>query len=206
MKKIKITKFVKIASLFLIIASLLFVFTDYVIAQISVGGNVYPWVTTNNATNIGATQMTLNASDGMTGVMGLNNPQINSECFEWGTSSGSYSQSWCQTPSNNQGSGSYSYTITGLNSNTTYYFQAYVTGSNNAYGGELSATTYTYCGLRAYYKKAIHSLDCQAGGNSPLKISKKGTIYSIILVSTSSPIASPIRVETKNGVYAIASG
>ena len=196
MKKNKITKFVKIASLFLIVVSLLFVFTDYVMALGTGAG-----VGTQAATDVGVNQMTLNAVDGV-----FFSGYISQECFKWGTSSGSYSQSWCQTPSNNQGSGSYSYTITGLNSNTTYYFQAYVTGSNNAYGGELSATTYTYCGLRAYYKKAIHSLDCQAGGNSPLKISKTGTIYSIILVSTSSPIASPIRVETKNGVYAIASG
>ena len=83
-----------------------------------------PQIQTNSATNVQSNSATLNAS---VVSLGGDNSSI-TVWFQWGTST-SYGNS---TPQQNQnGTGSFSQTISNLNSNTTYHFQ---TAAQNRYG------------------------------------------------------------------------
>jgi hypothetical protein len=92
-----------------------------------------PTVTTHSPTNIGTTYATLN---------GYVNPNGNSNVsawFEWGTGS-NYGN---QTPQNTYNSATnFSYSLGGLQPNTTYYYRAVAQGPNGmVYGSQMSFTT-----------------------------------------------------------------
>jgi uncharacterized repeat protein (TIGR01451 family) len=120
-----------------------------VLAQV-VGGVA---VQTNSATNVYNNQATLNGN--------LNMPYLggnNYVYFQWGTGSDFNNQSGQQ---NLNESGSFSFNITGLANNTTYYFRAVSQGSyGTIYGQNLSFTTSTTGQNQGTYflatKKAIN--------------------------------------------------
>lgn len=61
-------------------------------------------------------------------------------------------------------------------------------------------------GLRAYDGVGVIKIACEPAGvlNSPLRIHKNGTTYSIILVDSTDARASKIRIKTNTGVKALA--
>ena len=59
-------------------------------------------------------------------------------------------------------------------------------------------------GLRAYDGTGIIKIGCEIGSaTSPLRISKNGTNYGILLVATNAANASRIRIPTASGVKAV---
>jgi hypothetical protein len=95
-----------------------------------------PAVSTVDATGITKTQATLWGQITSTGGQ---NADLRG--FEWGTSSGSYPNSWTEGTSGNYqyGTGVFSYNLTGLTPNTTYYFRAKAHNSAGwGYGSEMS--------------------------------------------------------------------
>ena len=96
---------------------------------------VAPTVLTNDATNVQETSATLNGN--ITNTGGVNCDQRG---FEWGTSPGSYPNSW--TESGSFGTGVFSHAIDGLNPGATYYFRAKAHNSAGwGYGDEKSVIT-----------------------------------------------------------------
>jgi hypothetical protein len=98
-----------------------------------------PTVSTSAATNVTSSSATLNGNITATGGQ---NADLRG--FEWGTTSGSYPNSWTEGTSGSYvyGVGAFSYNLTGLSSNTTYYFRAKAHNSAGwGYGSELSFTT-----------------------------------------------------------------
>ena len=96
---------------------------------------VVPTVQTNAATSIGSTSATLNGN--ITVLGGQNSSERG---FDWGTTSGTYPNSWTETGS--YGTGAFSRGITGLNPKTTYYFRAKAKNSAGwGFGTELSLPT-----------------------------------------------------------------
>lgn len=66
-----------------------------------------------------------------------------------------------------------------------------------------------YAGLRAYYHGRVNDLCMVAEADAPtdtggvIKVRKSGTTYAVYLVPTTDTNASPIRVRTTKGTYAI---
>jgi len=59
-------------------------------------------------------------------------------------------------------------------------------------------------GLRAYDGTGTIKIACEVGtATSPLRISKNGTTYGILLVATNDTTASKIRIPTSSGVKAV---
>ena len=163
---------------------------------------IIPTVTTSAATSILSSSATLNRNITATG-----GENVLERGFDWGTSSGSYPNSW--TESGSFGTGGFSHPITGLNQQTTYYFRAKARNSAGwSYGSELSFTTltaYIDCGLRIHDGTAVRTIACEPVGTltSALRIRKNTTTYGIILVSTGDANASKIRIQTGSGVKAL---
>lgn len=61
------------------------------------------------------------------------------------------------------------------------------------------------CGLRVYDGTQTISIACEdpASVSSPLRIAKNGNIYGIVLVDTTDPNASKIRIKTSSGIKAL---
>lgn len=94
-----------------------------------------PTVITNAASSITGTTATLNGN--ITDTGGEN---ASERGFEWGTSPGSYPNSWTETGS--FGTGTFSHNISGLSPGQTYYFRAKAQNSAGwAYGSEMSFPT-----------------------------------------------------------------
>ena len=93
-----------------------------------------PVVTTQSAINVTSTSATLRAS-----FDSLGNASYANVSFQWGTTSGFYSNQ--TTPTTMGTTGMVQANITGLVSKTTYYFRAMAVGSSTAYGAEMSFTT-----------------------------------------------------------------
>lgn len=66
-----------------------------------------------------------------------------------------------------------------------------------------------YLGLRCYFQSAVQDLclvaeaDAPSGMGGVIKLDKNGTLYAVYLVDTSDPNASPVRVRTTTGTYAV---
>ena len=94
-----------------------------------------PTVSTLDAINIQTTQAQLNGE-----ITDSGGVDVTERGFEWGTSPGSYPNSWTETGT--FGTGTFSHTITDLIPKTTYYFRAKAYNSEGwGYGSELSFTT-----------------------------------------------------------------
>ena len=94
-----------------------------------------PTVTTNSATSISQNSATLNGS------VNPNSVETNA-WFEYGTTSSLGSTTGSQSVGSGNSTVSYSYSLSGLSSNTTYYFRAVASNSyGTTYGGILSFTT-----------------------------------------------------------------
>ena len=120
-------------------------YTWYAGANSTDGGNntgwfftappVIPTVVTNSASSVSYTSATL--SGNITNTGGDN---ATTEGFEWGTVTNTYTSNWTQNGS--YGISNFTHGLTGLSTNTTYYYKAMAI--NNAgwgYGGEQSFTT-----------------------------------------------------------------
>jgi hypothetical protein len=91
-----------------------------------------PSVITSAATEVTSTEATLNGN-----ITDVGAENADERGFDWGTSPGSYPNSWTETGS--FGTGTFSHQITGLDPFTTYYFRAKAHNSAGwAYGEELS--------------------------------------------------------------------
>jgi len=94
-----------------------------------------PTVTTQSADSIGVSVAILHGS-----IANSGGENCDERGFEWGTSSGSYPNSWTETGS--FGTGDFTHKITGLNPETTYYVKAKVHNSAGwGYGSEKQFTT-----------------------------------------------------------------
>lgn len=93
-----------------------------------------PSVTTNDATGITTNVATLHAD--LTSLGTSSSVEVS---FEWSTSSGSYANE--TTAEVRTSTGSFSFEITGLNPDTTYYFRAKAAGEGTNYGSEVEFTT-----------------------------------------------------------------
>ena len=109
-----------------------------VVVRVQVGNSSSgsaPTVFTNSATNISQNSATLNGS------VNPNNSSTNA-WFEYGTTSSLGSTTGSQSIGSGNSSVSYSYSLGGLSSNTTYYFRAVASNSyGTTYGGILNFTT-----------------------------------------------------------------
>jgi hypothetical protein len=136
-----------------------------------------PTVQTNAATSITTTGATLNGN-----VISDGGAAVTARGFMYGTSANNL----LQTVQSGSGTGSFTASLTGLTSSTTYYYKAYATNSEGtAYGEVLSFTTISYSeptgyvngygyvdlGLSSGTKWAI----CNVGANSP---SEYGNYYA----------------------------
>jgi hypothetical protein len=94
-----------------------------------------PSVRTNDATEITANSATLNGD-----MTDLNDTVGADVSFQWGTSSESWPN---ETAAVLRGAGAFSFSLTGLTSNTTYYYRAKADSGNygTRYGDERSFTT-----------------------------------------------------------------
>jgi len=63
----------------------------------------------------------------------------------------------------------------------------------------------TYCGLKMYDGEQVVSLGCEPQGTltSPLRISRGGIVFGVILVDVADPAASRIKMQTPDGVKAV---
>ena len=94
-----------------------------------------PTVTTNSASSVSTNSATLNGS------VNPNSVETNA-WFEYGTTSSLGSSTGSQSIGSGNSSVSYSYSLGGLSSNTTYYFRAVASNSyGTTYGGILNFTT-----------------------------------------------------------------
>lgn len=100
--------------------------------------NIEPSVETKDATDMIANGATLNGD--LTGL-GYNKGRSVSVdvSFQWGTSSGSYTNETTVVARTTKGE--FSIDITGLDQDTTYYFRAKAVGEGTRYGVEKSFTT-----------------------------------------------------------------
>ena len=96
-----------------------------------------PMVTTNDASNIGVNSARLNGNlDDLGTATSVN------VSFEWGqTSGGPYLNE--TTPQTANTTGAFSFDLSSLSANTTYYFVAKAVGDGTSYGIEKSFTTLT---------------------------------------------------------------
>ena len=100
-----------------------------------------PTVITQNASNIG--EMTATANGTITSVGGAN---VKNRGFCWNTTGTPTTQDSVTSETGSFGKGTFSATITGLNSEATYYVRAYAMNSNDvAYGDQVSFTTTSQC-------------------------------------------------------------
>lgn len=66
-----------------------------------------------------------------------------------------------------------------------------------------------YFGLKCYFNASARDLclvaeaDAPTGVGGVIKIDKNGTLYAVYLVETTDPDASPLRVRTTTGTYAV---
>ncbi|MCK4402580.1 MAG: hypothetical protein KAV98_02270 [Dehalococcoidia bacterium] len=97
---------------------------------------VTPTVTTNDASDITTTGATLNGKLDFLGT--ASSVDVS---FEWGTTSGSYPNE--TTAEAMSATGAFSFDLSGLDPNTTYYFRVKAVGDAISYGGEKSFTTGT---------------------------------------------------------------
>lgn len=98
-------------------------------------GVLAPTLTTDAATNIAMTKATLNGTITDTGG---ENPTVRG--FEWGTSTGVYTEDWHENGSFS--AEAFTTDITGLSYSTTYYYRSYATNTaGTGYGSEVSFTT-----------------------------------------------------------------
>ena len=172
--------------------------------EIKAWGNkvIAPIISTSDASGITSSQATLNGN--ITDTGGEN---VLERGFDWGTSSGSYPNSW--TESGSFSAGSFNHQIIGLNQQTVYYFRAKARNSAGwSYGSEKSFATlsaYIDCGLRIYDGTSNIAIACEPAGTltSPLRIYKGSSIYGIVLVPTSDSNASKIRIQTSSGIKAL---
>lgn len=96
---------------------------------------VPPTVSTSNASDIGTTYATLNGNITATG-----GENCDYRGFQWGLSSGNYSDNW--TGSGSFGTGAFDHQITSLSDNTTYYYRAIAHNSAGwGYGSEVEFST-----------------------------------------------------------------
>ncbi len=114
--------------------------SNSVTVYVNNNNNTAPSVTTNNASNVGPTSATLN------GFVNSNGGNNTIAWFQWGTNANFYNQ----TNQNNYGSTggtSYSYYLSGLSPNTTYYFRAVAQNDSGliAYGNQMSFSTSNTC-------------------------------------------------------------
>jgi hypothetical protein len=93
-----------------------------------------PSVATKDATGIMANQATLNGE-----LTGLGTASGVSVSFQWGTESGSYTKE--TTIQSKTGTGAFSFDLTGLNADTSYYFRAKAVGYGTSYGTERNFKT-----------------------------------------------------------------
>jgi len=94
-----------------------------------------PTVQTDNATGVTSSSATLNAQITSTG--GQN---ADTRGFQWGLSSGNYTDNWTEVGS--FGTGSFSHAISGLPENTTCYYRGITYNDGGwGYGGEISFST-----------------------------------------------------------------
>ncbi len=136
---------------------------------------------------------TTQAASGLLGAMVIGNGSITStggiNCdqrgFRWGTSPGTYTSS--STNSGSFGTGNFAKSITGLSSNTTYYYQTMVHNSAGwSYGAEQSFTTnnaacgssvtFTYNGSQVTYGIVTNNSRCWLDRN--LGSSRVATAYN----------------------------
>ncbi|MBI4267224.1 MAG: S8 family serine peptidase [Chloroflexi bacterium] len=96
--------------------------------------NLPPAVTSNNATNITAHSTRLNGNLTSLGVATSANVS-----FQWGTASANYTAETAAQSKN--AIGAFSYDLSSLLANTTYYFRAKAAGYDTDYGDEKSVTT-----------------------------------------------------------------
>jgi len=95
-----------------------------------------PSVATSDATNVAITSATLNGSlDSLGTASGIN------LSFQWGTSSGSYSNE--TTLQVRTTTGAFGFDLAGLSPGTTYYYRAGAVGHGTSYGAERSFRTLT---------------------------------------------------------------
>lgn len=95
-----------------------------------------PTVTTDNATDITNTTARLNAT-----ISSLDCEDADDTFWEWGLSTGNYTDNYTDTT--DRGNGAVYYDLTGLTANTTYFYRGCARLSGGAYqcGGEISFTT-----------------------------------------------------------------
>jgi len=118
-------------------------YVDNLIAQLqaainNIGGGQTtvsaPTVTTNSASNVTTTGATLSGN-----VTSDGNATVTARGFVYGTSANNLSQ----TVQSGSGTGSYTASLTGLASGTTYYYKAYATNSEGTGYGEIMLFTTT---------------------------------------------------------------
>ena len=107
---------------------------DDIAIRLRTSASPQPSVVTNDATDITTDSATLNGS-----LASLGDYSSIDVSFEWGTASGVLNRE--TTPETKTETGDFSARISGLASNTAYYFRAKATGSIAVYGDELSFTT-----------------------------------------------------------------
>jgi len=144
--------------------------------EIEAWGPASPTVSTSDACDITSSQGTLNGN--ITDTGGENAVERG---FEWGTSPGSYTYSL--TESGSFGTGAFSYEITRLTRQTTYYFRAKAHNSVGwSYGLEKSFST--SCFVNIYDLAAFCEQWLQTGANLEADLDSGGTVdfidYSIL--------------------------
>ncbi len=97
-----------------------------------------PNVVTNVATYVTSTSVVLNG-----GISSIGGDNVTARRgFQWGLSSGIYTNSWAED--GNYPIGKFSHTAGSLSGDTTYYYRAFATSSvGTGYGSELSVSTLT---------------------------------------------------------------
>ena len=110
--------------------------SNYPVAATGAGVNDAPFVTSNAATNVGATTSTITGT-----INSIGCAPILTYGFEYSTSSGFPEGSGIQVLSSNLGGGIFSTTLSGLAPNTRYYYKAFAVNSiDTTYGAQLAFT------------------------------------------------------------------
>lgn len=120
-----------------------------------------PIFTTNTATNISFNSATLNAT--ITGLMDIHNGTGQSSYFEYGTSSANLN---LISSSSGATQGTLSKTITGLQSNTTYYFRAVINYGPNS----VPANSYQHGNVMSFKTTNQISSDCTSNSVPSIKV------------------------------------
>jgi hypothetical protein len=110
-----------------------------------------PSVETKNATEVSSSQATLNGD-----LTDLGEASSSTVSFEWGTSADSYSD---ETDAQERTrTGAFDFGVSGLKSNTTYYFRAKAIGASTAYGAQKRLVTLPSLNDEVTVGKAIWQL------------------------------------------------